>query len=122
MEQIQTLIANAAKDLDVRFRSYSGRAMYGKQCVAITGTMQDVGSVIGTVIKMAADEVIVMATDATSDEEMDKVGEESSNLDKLIDALMDFRTDSMGYDIVAYWPDIEPLQEEDEECSVDEEG
>lgn len=122
MEKIQTLIKNAAKDLDISFRSYSGRAMYGNQCVAITGTMQDVGNVIGTVIKQATTEAIDAAFDADNDAERQAARDQGWALDKLIDVLMDFRTDSMGYDIVAYWPDLEPLQEEDEECSVDEEG
>lgn len=82
---------------EVDFRnSYSGRGMYGKQCVGITGSETACMSLISAVIVALVDEV------------------EADEFPAAVDTLMSFSRDNMGLDIIVYWPQIAPLDNEDD--------
>lgn len=76
---------------DVR-TEYSGRAMYGASCVGVVGSP-------GSGMRFAF-------------ELLDKIRETNSeenglDLDELKDVLSDVRTDSMGLDMITYWPKLQ---------------
>jgi hypothetical protein len=82
MYTLQTLLRDACNDSgEVEFRhNYSGRAMYGRECVGITGDMSDCMLVIGEIIKQQKEE---------------------PSFDDDVDMLLDFKTDSMGRRLLA---------------------
>lgn len=101
MPKLQEAIMEAAiQSGEVGFRNdYSGRGMFGRSCVGITGSIGNCMAVVGAVIKTAL----------------------RDDLDATVDAMLDFSQDSMGYDVIMYWPALEPIKfpepEEDEPWS-----
>jgi hypothetical protein len=87
---------------DVSFReSYSGRGMYGRECVGITGHEDDCRKVIAMVINDARDSM-------GPDSDFDFHG--------MVDSLLDFKRDSMGFDVILYWEDIQQEGDDGEEA------
>jgi rubredoxin len=86
-------------DPDVQIRnSYSGRGMYGRACPGITGSHKGCMEVIAEVIKEAHRDVVY------------DVGS-GPDFERLVDALLNYSTDSMGLDIILYWPRLEAFPE-----------
>lgn len=113
METIQQLLSTACDDMggEVNIRSYSGRAMYGKQCVGITGSQRDcqkvIAATIGTMVQDLVDEAVLSP-------ESGEAYNMNDNVQQAIDKLMSFSSDSMGYDVILYWPQIEWAESEEE--------
>lgn len=84
---LQALLTSGACDLNVR--EYSGRAMYGAQCLAVVGgsLLEIMAAIVEGCLYEAAD----MAPDDRTDIE---------------DAMRQMRTDAMGHDTVVYWPSV----------------
>ena len=99
----------------VHVRSYSGRGMYGHQCLAITGPMKDCMCLIVHTLKESADEMYGAAIDSDDDYQVSDALR-SQHL-KLIDTLLDYKQDSMGYDVVLYWPDIEYTEPQEDDSN-----
>lgn len=97
MHIIQTYLQKAIEEIGddgaKLYESYSGRGMYGRNCIGITGSKTECNTVIGEAIKLAAadmsDEVIT-----------------SGDFDVLIDKLLGHAEDSMGCDMIMYWPSV----------------
>lgn len=91
MYTLQELLRDACNDSgEVNFRhNYSGRGMYGRECVGITGDMDDCMAVIGEVIKQQREE---------------------PGFDDAVDTLLNFSKDSMGRDVILYWSDLESIE------------
>ena len=106
MNTVQELLKEFCEDSsEVSFRNtYSGRGMYGRQCVGITGSESDCMAVIAEVI-----------TDAHNRCEFD----EDFDFGKVVDTLLRRQSrDSMGLDVIIYWPNLEPIQEENLEIEL----
>jgi hypothetical protein len=94
MQTLAQLIKDAVAqygDTDsVRFRdSYSGRGMYGRECVAIVGSEGACQQIVAQVIK-------------------ELHGLLHLHFDELVDTLLCSERDSMGRsDIVLYWPGLQ---------------
>lgn len=108
MDSLQTLIQQAADDHDVQFRSYSGRAMYGKECIAITGETREINRVIAAVSALILDEVFDAAIDSEGGGAQPAAHDIRDKAHTYFDKLHNTRSDSMGFDTVLYWPDLEP--------------
>ena len=87
------------EDAGLTPRSYSGRGMYGKECLGVNTDMSAM-AVAGWLIK---------ALKETVDDE--------SQWDELADILYDTVIDSMGRGIIMYWPSIAFEGEENEDLS-----
>ena len=120
MKQLQTMLQEACEgdrgdnyfSGDVSFRAdYRGRGMYGRKCVAITGGKDDCMRIIGTVI-CALRTNLKMVQLGSSHAEQDRVFVE------LVDLLLGFAEDNMGFDRVLYWPRLEPLTADDENLEI----
>jgi hypothetical protein len=101
---LQTLCEIAELDI----RSYSGRSMYGRECLAVDG---DLGAIFGALVLTAAEN----RNFTLCDEEDLRIG------------LASVRTDSMGMGSVVYFPNVafcgdEGKDELDEAASEDEDG
>lgn len=95
-ELIKESVENMGDEGVSFYNGYSGRGMYGRKCVGITGDMQGCMRVVGETLKY-----------------VHEVAEEDGmSFDRVVDALMAFMQDSMGRDIIIYWPDIEALAED----------
>ena len=78
-------------------RSYSGRSMYGKQCIAIT-TDHSIGTVMGNIFQVAYDEI------------------DENDVEDFVDILSSMQQDHMGKSsMVYYFPNIEYTQDEDQD-------
>jgi hypothetical protein len=99
------VIIEAADAAGLQVRSYSGRGMFGRQCVAV-----EAGSAPEACFKLAA-----AIADAAAD---------ANEAAQLIEDLADACSDSMGVGVVIYWPFVEvPAALADREAAVgDEEG
>lgn len=99
----QSILVQAIEDAGYEARSYSGRGMYGAHCVGVTCGRSEAFS-LG--VKIA------VALQATGEEDA-----ESS-----VEALADLRvaTDSMGHDMIVYFPAVlwaeDSKDEEDHDC------
>lgn len=96
MQQLQNLIREIVEQGEnVNFRnSYSGRCMYGRSCIGITGSFRACMDIVGEVIK-----------ELHNDSEED-------HFDEKVEKLMRMSSDSMGYDMIIYWEDLESIEEE----------
>lgn len=83
-------VVDLANDVDMQARQYSGRGMYGSQCLAVVGTMTEFVRFIASLSAQATDD-------------------DQENLVELLDAIVSGRTsvDSMALETVFYWPNVE---------------
>lgn len=105
-ELIRDMVDQAnGDDGPVHFRAgYSGRGMYGMRCVGIVGSMRACMRVIAEVIKWELDSV-----PDSSDPGRYAAQRE---VERLVDTLLAFDTDSMGRsDVILYWPTIAAVAE-----------
>lgn len=103
MHYLQTVIENAGHDC----RSYSGRGMYGKYCLGV------VVSNIGEFFSNVADMLVQRAC-----EDGENHGTVANEVDDAVSALRRMKTDSMGRDMIVYFPGI--TYDADEDASDDE--
>jgi len=108
LEPLSHVIEQIANDMDVDCRlDYSGRFMYGKKCIALTGSLNQSMAVIAEVINQRYQEVISNARDADDDSAIDASYQEESQVVGEVEKLLNFQYDSMGLDVVVYWPKIQ---------------
>lgn len=86
-------VIEAIKDAGYDTRSYSGRGMFGKECLGVT---------TDNPIKMVC-EVIAAFSVKVNDIE---------TVEELTKVLGKAQTDSMGRDTIVYWPSLSPEAEE----------
>ncbi len=100
-------IYDAAQESDITFRKYSGRSMYGRQCPAIVGGQAECRVLVSKVILTLADEMVEASLDCKTEEERLVAFNLKDQFDEMMDKILLWETDSMGHDIVMYWPDID---------------
>lgn len=88
---------------DVRYRKdYSGRGMYSRTCVGISGSRSECMAVIAEAIVQAGlDSQKVQL--GSSREETDEFFRET------VETLLDFCEDSMGTGVILYWPELQNI-------------
>ena len=126
MQSVQESLREACEDVGdsgiVSFRNfYSGRGMYGRQCVGIDGSMAECQLVIAQVIKnlsMALSRVAKESSDPDYSATEDDLADTENDFDHAITSLMNFSMDSMGRGTILYWPNLEPIFEENQEIEL----
>jgi len=126
MQSVQEALREACEDVGdssvISFRNtYSGRGMYGRQCVGITGDMTDCQAAIAYVVKelsMALSRVAKESVDPDYSATPDDLADTENDFDHAINTLMDFRMDSMGLGVILYWPELEPIEDENLEIDL----
>lgn len=94
---LQTML-EAAEIGDVR--SYSGRAMYGRECLAVTCNAQEFGHLIANLLRNVS------------------MFDDGQDIEEVATAMQDMRWDNMGMDMVYYWPGIPYVCESEDEGEV----
>lgn len=126
MQSIQEALREACEDVGdsriVSFRNtYSGRGMYGSQCVGISGSLAECQLVIAQVVKnlsMALSRVAKESLDPDYSATQDDLADTENDFDNAINNLMNFSMDSMGHGTILYWPNLEPIFEENQEIEL----
>lgn len=100
--KFQELLENNADMFECEVRSYSGRGMYGKECLAVTGSSSELRDLFKEVILDAANlEVILDAANLFVDDGFDLY-----EFQDIVDSCFEYSQDSMGCDVVYYWRNI----------------
>lgn len=99
---MQTFIEFLEEEFEVS--SYSGRCMYGKRCVSISGNQRDITRGIQRLAKSLISQGHDLGLDGA--EYPDSGNAEFENLHKLMETLLDYNQDQLGLDIVIYWPRV----------------
>lgn len=97
---------------DCKVRSYSGRAMYGKECLGVDIDCGGLGSLMSGIVESIAQLVNEHADDDNVDAVMDEISEIARGMKSL-------RSDQMGLGTIFYFTDVPFVDDEDEE---DEDG
>lgn len=101
MKSIQSIIkANATQEGVTYHKDYSGRGMYGRQCIGISGSRSECMAVIKACIVELHNEA---QDDVNDDTDYD--------FEMAIELVFNYNTDSMGYDTIVYWPGMQDDQE-----------
>ena len=128
MRSVQEVLKEACDESgeDVTFNNdYSGRGMYGACCVGITGTAITCRQVIAYAIKELSYSLSRVAKESVDPDYSatdDDLADTENGFDSAITELMSFNQDSMGFDVILYWPNLKPLlpcPELEEECIPD---
>ena len=85
-------------------RSYCGRAMYGKKCLAVV-TSQFAGELFAGILCGISE----------SDDPM-------ISMEEIHDAVEGMKSDSMGHDYVYYFPDVKYIDEDEDEITIQTDG
>lgn len=121
MDSIQKMLKAACEDsgsIDF-YNGYSGRAMYGKKCVGLTGSYRDIQRLIGEVQRQITQELFDTAIDC-ADGEKNAAHDLNDTVQEMLEKLADQSYDSMGLDMIVYFPKIEEMSAKDELPSDDE--
>lgn len=111
------------RDAGLEPRSYSGRAMYGKQCVGVSGDRSELENAIKDIINDCLQEAFDRGAEEESisnEEEMTQkeleVNEYASldELQEFVGKLLNYKQDQLGLGMIYYWPSIEWEEEEEE--------
>lgn len=86
--------------------NYSGRAMYGKRCIAA-----DIGRGNGSAAKVVALIISEVLTELV--DECDSEFDLKDSIDSICADLANVREDSMGLGTVVYWPRLQAPKSED---------
>lgn len=114
MESLQIRIRDAveAAGLEgVSFRNdYSGRGMWGRKCIGVTGSHAEIAEIIGEVACQIVDQAFEEAIDCEQDEvSIRKAYDARGELQTQISQLHKQQSDNMGLDVIIYWPSLAPL-------------
>ena len=82
---MKTILQQAFEMTDHRVRSYSGRGMYGRECLGVT-------------VDCAVTDCILDAIEAAIENDL--------NVSVLLEEARDARQDAMGTSSILYWPNI----------------
>lgn len=94
------------EEADFPCRSYSGRAMYGKECLGVTiDRGQDMGMLFANIVDGLYE---MVAHDHEEDHH------EQAFLD-VADAMRAMRTDSMGLGTIVYFPGVDYVSDDEED-------
>lgn len=95
------------EEVGANVRSYSGRGMFGKNCLAISGDLGECQEWISEVAQLLVQTVFDVAMDANTDEEREEADNINFEAQNEIANLFRYKQDSLGLDVVTYWPDID---------------
>jgi hypothetical protein len=126
MPSVQEYLREACEEMGnddfASFRNdYSGRGMHGRQCVGIVGTMAECQLIMAQAIKnmsMALSAVAMESINPDYSATEDDLADTENYFDMCINQLMNFSMDNMGRGTILYWPELEPIFEENQEIDL----
>ena len=111
MDSLQKMIQASATDPahDVTFHgNYSGRGMFGAECIGISGSPAEIDKVVIDVLNRMADALVDAGINAESNAGHRAMYRIREQMREYYQALMFQRQDKLGHDIIVYWPRLEP--------------
>jgi hypothetical protein len=104
-----------ANELNTRF--YSGRAMFGAECLAVTGDKLELADAFESMAIQLLDAVLERHSDET-----DRNTTDINDLRDMMSNLFNYEQDSMGMGSVYYWPaiDFEKPESNDDPTDIDD--
>lgn len=115
---MQQWILKKMKDIaeqaeDVSFRTdYSGRGMYGRRCVGLTGSQTAVQDVIAELVNELVQDLFDDAIDCDEGEENAAYRKNDEVQEAIRKLLVRQSRDSMGLDVIVYWSNVQWQEEE----------
>lgn len=105
---ILELLAEAANANCVKLRTdYSGRGMFGRKCIGMSGTDSDINTVISETLQMAVQDLFTDTVDLDG-EDTTAVYNKNDDVQQAIATLLGRSArDSMGRGTIVYWPQVE---------------
>lgn len=101
------------------YNNYSGRGMYGRKCVGVVGERDQIMEMLSELINELIDEAVYAArvseASSSKEEEIEAADHLCAEVQAAVRTLLNSGQDSMGIDVIVYWPSIAPLEESDEE-------
>lgn len=98
------------RDQGLESRSYSGRGMYGKQCVGVSGDRSEINNAIKDIIGDCLQEVRDRVIEEQENGYDSAYVYDNASLDELkrfTSDLLCYKEDQLGLGIIYYWPRIE---------------
>lgn len=89
--------------------NYRVRGMANKKCIGFEGDHSDCMQVIGVVIGTITKELFDAATNAANAGDKETSAAIIDKVQLYIDALLNFKTYTLGWDTVFYYPNLEPI-------------
>lgn len=115
---LQKMLFEACEEMggDVTFHNtYSGRGMYGHKCVGVSGSHANCMAVIRSVITDAGDAYANAALDIKQEDGDDKYDVAGEFFRNAVETLLIHDRDNMGRDMIIYWPDLETIEDFNDE-------
>lgn len=98
-EETRELLESEALDAELRFTAdYSGRYMYGRECVGVIGSFRDIVSFVSSVSRLAGE-----ACDSPHTLDL--------QINEFVSSIGNCQVDSYGLDTVCYWPSVKVGEE-----------
>lgn len=98
------------------YNNYSGRGMYGRPCIGITGKLEDCHMLIASVIKELGWRVSRVSKESMDPDysatDKDLV-ETMEQYELTVDKLLSYSMDNFGKQFIVYWPNLEPIVPEE---------
>ena len=107
------IMQEAVEDAGYETRSYSGRGMFGKECLGVEVDRGSMGSFIADVIDTLHSRVDSSGDDEEAEAEVDDA------FDAVAQGFRRMNTDSMGLGSILYFPGV-PFEDEDADDDEDE--
>lgn len=107
-------ITNTAVMNDFEPQQYSGRGMYSRTCLGISGDRESIMEVVAEIATQLMEDTFNKAVERGEGAEHVNMQNQQS-----VRTLLGFKMDSLGHNVIMYWPDIEwedlHSEEEDDE-------
>lgn len=97
-----TMLQDALVQTGIAVHKYSGRGMMGKECLAISGEIDNCREALGEALIAMIEEFKQICLFHSHIE----AGEEQENINEVIRQMFRWNQDTMGYGVVLYWPEI----------------
>lgn len=101
--QIQQIFMD---NCNIKTRSYSGKGMYGSNCLGIVGEVEDCQGAITEVVEQLFADAFDGYIDVESEEQIRNAGMLRRIANDSLATLIRYHHDSLGLQAVFYWPDI----------------
>lgn len=108
---LQLLLMGQADEDTATVRSYSGRGMFGRTCLAITGSVSQCQQLLAEALKEGFRDVCqLMSSESLKGGQsallMAQIEHETDEYDTALGHAFNYAQDQMGLDVVWYWPNI----------------
>lgn len=123
-ELLQKAFQELAEHGERQAENYSGRGMFGKECLGISGSKNELRQVISGMIGASlVYDLVDMVADRSSPDSEEYIEKECCAVNCAISMLLDWEEDSLGRGVIYYWPGLDlALDDEGQVVNLDDRG